>query len=233
MYNHTGTSLSLDHPVCEPGKKNVAFNSDVECRKKRKQPVEDPSTHKEIGLHKTVMHVASCWQEGLLVGLRVGDLIDDNSHAALRDDVGTAVADLNADNRMCSIDAHHGEQVHHRICAPTDHCPHLCSSDLSGDNWVSLVVGGLCKSIEELIHNVQEEDHGDEPASPTWCQVTGDNKLAVVARGNHESRTHTKVPSLAAECCVIELHHETDLNQEQGHSQEPIHVTIGVVECPC
>merc|ERR1740117_2294323 len=173
---------------------------------------------------------STSWQKCLFVGLGVRDLVDHNSHTALGDDVGAAVANLNADDGMCGIDAHHGEQVHNGVCAPTDHGPHLSSADLCGDGWVSLSSCGLCKTIEELVHNVQEEDHGNEPAHPTRGQVTGDNKLAIVAGGDHEGRANAKVPSLAAECCIVDLHHQKDLDQEQWHGQEPIHVTVGIVE---
>ena len=76
------------------------------------------------------MRVAS-WQEGLLVGLGVRDLVDDQAHTALGDDVGGAIADLNADNGMGGIDAKHGEQVHNRVCAPTDHGHDLCIANLA------------------------------------------------------------------------------------------------------
>merc|ERR1711865_559162 len=192
--------------------------------------VEGASTTRRCPFLRGLMQVTSSWQEGLLVRLCVGDLIDHNAHTALGDDVGGAVAELNADNRMRSIDAKHGEQVHNRICAPADNRQHLRISDLSSDNWISLTVCSLCETVEKLIDNVQEEDHGQEPAHPTRGQVTGDNKLAVIARRDHQGRTDSKVPSLAAEGCIVEFHHEEDLNQEQGHCQEPIHVTVGIVE---
>merc|ERR1719240_1577554 len=175
------------------------------------------------------VHTTS-WQESLLVGLRVGDLINHDANTALGDDVGDAVANLNANDSMCGIDAEHGEQVHNREGAPTDHGPHLCGADLVGDDWVSLSSCGLCKTVEELVDNVQEEDHGQHPAAPTRSEVTGDDEFAIVARCNHEGRADTKVPGLLAEHFVVKLHHEKDLDQEQGHGQEPIHVTIGIVE---
>ena len=41
---------------------------------------------------------SASWQEGLLVGLSIRDLVDHNAHTALGDDVGDAVANLDVDD---------------------------------------------------------------------------------------------------------------------------------------
>merc|ERR1719197_1987033 len=97
---------------------------------------------------------------------------------------------------MCSVDAHHGEQVHNWVCAPTDDGHDLRTANLALENLISLLVSGFRKADEKLIDNVQEEHHGQEPAHPTWGEISSDNELAVVARGNHESRTYAEGPSL-------------------------------------
>merc|ERR1712064_150111 len=103
-----------------------------------------------------------------LVGLCIRDLVDDQSHTTLGDDVGNAVTDLNGDNRLCSVNAKHGEQVHNRICTPTDHGHHLGNFDLVLDDYVGLTVRCSRKTDEELKDNVQEETHRQKPTDPTW-----------------------------------------------------------------
>merc|ERR1711953_459361 len=143
-----------------------------------------------------------------ILGLRVGDLVNHQSHTALRDDVGDTVADLNGDNRRRGIDAEHGEQVHDRVCAPANYSHHLSSLDFALDFWVGFGVRGSRKANEKLIDNVQEEAHGEGPAHPTWCEVTRDDKLTVIARYNHQSSAHPESPSLAAVCLVVKFHHQ-------------------------
>merc|ERR1711959_568274 len=107
-----------------------------------------------FALHRVdvTQKAASRWQKAFLVGLCIGDLIDDQSHTALGDDVRGAVANLNANNCMGSIDAKHGEQVHNRVCAPTDHGPHLGSANLAGNDWVSLTVSGPSETDKQTWH---------------------------------------------------------------------------------
>ena len=118
---------------------------------------DGPSTNKEAELHSLLRSRSLHGQRASLLG---------SVYSVLWDNVGGAIADLNADNCLCSIDVHHREQVHNRMCAPTDHRPHLCGSDLAGDGWVSFGMCGLCRAIEEHVHNVHEENHGQSPAHP-------------------------------------------------------------------
>merc|ERR1719230_1610728 len=78
------------------------------------------------------------WQVGLLLGLGVRDFVDQQADTALGDDVGDAVAQLNGDNCCCRFDSEHGEQVHHRISAPTDHRHDLCGFNVASDHRVRL-----------------------------------------------------------------------------------------------
>merc|ERR1712100_161174 len=122
----------------------------------------------------------------LLLRLRVRDLVDQDPHTTLRDDVGHGVTELNGDHRRGATDVQHGEQIDHWVCAPTDHSPDLRGRNLRLDGRVLLLVGGIAETDEELLNDVQEEAHGEEPAPPTIGEVTCDGELYVVARGNHE-----------------------------------------------
>merc|ERR1711862_428333 len=124
----------------------------------------------------------------LLFRLCVGDLVDDQTNAALGNDVRDAIANLDSHHSMSGINAKHGEEVHHRVCAPADHCHDLCSLDLALNFWVRLTVRGFRQANKELVDDVQEEHHGDEPAHPARSQVASDDQLTIVARDDHEGR---------------------------------------------
>merc|ERR1712137_1111906 len=125
-------------------------------------------------------------RHSLLLRLGIGNLIDNQPDSALGNDVGHTIAQLDANDCPRWIDLEHGEQVHNRVCAPADACHDLCSTNLTGNDWVFLAFGGSCKSDKEFVHDVQEEGHGQKPAHPTWSQVTSDDKFSVVTRYNHK-----------------------------------------------
>ena len=50
--------------------------------------------------------------------LDLGDVVREQADAALRDDVGDAIADLNPDNSTRPRDAQHGNDVHNGVGAP-------------------------------------------------------------------------------------------------------------------
>merc|ERR1712048_1188124 len=149
------------------------------------------------------MSAQSSAQEALLGGLGIGDLVDQESNTALGNDVRGAIANLNGHDRVCCCDAVHWEQVNHWVGAPADHGHNLGGADLAPDCWVSLVVGGSGKT---------------------------NNELTVVAGDNHEGRAKSKCPGLAVVRLLVQIHHQEDLNEQQRHSQEPVHVSVGIVE---
>merc|ERR1711976_1155710 len=182
---------------------------------------------------RTRGHQHSCSQHGvvLLAGrFRISDLIDEEPNSALGDDVRSAVADLNGDHSRGCVDAQHGEEVDHWISAPADHCHELGALDLALDSLICLTVGGGRKTNKELIHDVEEEAHGQKPAKPARSEVTGDNQLTVVARDDHESRANSKYPRLATVFLRSQIHHQENLNEQKRHSQQPVHVTVRIIE---
>merc|ERR1712070_468118 len=139
--------------------------------------------------------------EGILVVLHsitslgrlgVSDLVDGQANPTLGNDIRDAITNLDAHHCMCGVDAQHWEEVHDWVCAPADHCHHLCSLDLAFDPWVCLAVSGVRKTNEEFVNNVQEEHHGNEPAHPPWGQVASDDQFAIVARNNHQCSAHSQ-----------------------------------------
>merc|ERR1719313_2440923 len=49
-------------------------------------------------------------------------------------------------------------------------------------------------------------------------------------RDNHEGRPDAQSLGFFAECCWIQFHHQENLNQQKRHGQEPIHVTVSIIE---
>merc|ERR1712190_76196 len=137
--------------------KAVRHTSDCRCRRNNSRDV----------VNKELAQTISLSQQSLFVRLCISDLVDEKSNTTLGDDIRCAVANLDADNCLGSIDAKHWEQIHNRVCAPTDDCHNLRSLDLAFDSRIGLTVRSSCKADEELVDNVQEEHHGDEPTDPT------------------------------------------------------------------
>merc|ERR1712156_929288 len=75
-----------------------------------------------------------------LARLGIGDLVDQKANAAFGDDVRCTIADLDGDDRVRGSDAEHGEEVHNRVCAPTDHRHLLSELDLPLDLRVALTL---------------------------------------------------------------------------------------------
>merc|ERR1711978_111536 len=107
----------------------------------------------------------------LLLRLRVRNLVDEQAHATLRDDVRSTVAHLDADHSLRGRDAQHGEEVHYGVGAPADHSHQLGRLDLVLHNPVGLLLSGLAQADQQLLDDVKEEGHGDEPADPARRQV--------------------------------------------------------------
>merc|ERR1712137_213789 len=99
-------------------------------------------------------------RHSLLLRLGIGNLIDNQPDPALGNDVGYTIAQLDANDCPRWIDLEHGEQVHNWVSAPADACHNLRGTNLTGNNWVLLALGGSGKSDKELVHDVQEEGHG-------------------------------------------------------------------------
>merc|ERR1712023_123189 len=179
---------------------------------------------------RKIASITSRSEELLCVRLSISDLVDDEANTALGDDVRHAVANLDGHNRLGGIDSEHWEEVHNWVCAPADDGHHLSHLDLALDGWVRLQLSCSGQANQQLVHNVQEEEHGHKPAHPAWGQITGDSQLSVVATDDHECRTNTQGLCLLIVHLRLQLHHQQDLDQQQRHGQEPIHVTVGIVE---
>merc|ERR1712014_561437 len=97
------------------------------------------------------------WQEHVFLGLRDGDLVDEQPNSTFGNDVRCTIADLDAHHSLGCTDSHHGEQVDNWVCAPADDRGNLSHLDLATDVVISLGVCGGGQPNEELSDNVQEE----------------------------------------------------------------------------
>merc|ERR1712146_856209 len=106
----------------------------------------------------------------LQLRLRVRDLVDQEAHATLRDDVRGAVAALDQHHGLCwgarSMEADQGDDVHHGVGEPADNRDPAGLPDHGLDAGVGLLRGGLLQSEEQLLDDEGEEDEGSEPVVP-------------------------------------------------------------------
>merc|ERR1712039_725653 len=85
-------------------------------------------------------------------------------------------AHLNGYDCFRCCEAEHWEQIDNRVRAPTDHGHNLRRVDLLCNLWVGFTGGGSCKAHQKLVHDVQEEAHGEEPTHPSWGQITSNDE---------------------------------------------------------
>merc|ERR1719502_866507 len=168
---------------------------------------------------------------GLGLGLGVGDLVDDQTHTALGDHVGGAVADLDQHHSLGAGHSEHGHQVDHGVGAPGDHGPHAGGVHLGGHGGVGLGVDGVLQANGQGVHNEQEGHHAGEPEHEAGSHLGGvQDQLTGVAKDDHQGGQHAQLLALLVGLLGGQLHHQHDLDQQQGHGQQPVHVAVGVVE---
>ena len=166
----------------------------------------------------------------IIGGLGDRDVVDEEANAALGDDVGHTVAELDGDDRAGAIQAEHREDVHDRVRAPRDHGRPADPCELQGDLLVLLLCDSTLQADEEGVHNVQEGDHREGPPHPADVEVALDDELAGVAEDNHDAGGNAEGGRLRRGIVGWELHDEDDLNHEERHGEHPVHVPVRVVE---
>merc|ERR1712032_816121 len=162
--------------------------------------------------------------------LQGGDLVDEQANTALGDDVGHAVTDLHCNNCLSSSNPEHGKQINHGVCAPADDGDDLAEGDHALHCGVLLTGGGISKANEQGVDDAQEDHHGEEPACPTLAQVAADDELSWVSYGDHRGGCDSKLLAISAALSGAHLHGQDDLHEQQGPGQEPVHVSVSIVE---
>merc|ERR1719336_221644 len=80
----------------------------------------------------------------------------------------------------------------------------------------------------ELLHNIQEWNHGKEPPHPSALRIVLD--LAGIAESHHDRRGDTQIPALAHRLLSWQPHDQDQLDQEERGCKYPIDISIGIVE---
>merc|ERR1719335_488017 len=177
-------------------------------------------------------------EQATLLELRlgVGDLVDQEPHTALRDDIREAVAALDVQHGLCpwralAVEPHEWDDIDDRVRQPADHGPPPGLPDEVPDASVRLLLAGLLEPEDQLLNNVAERDHGTGPVVPPFGNArAGEEKLTGVPNDDHQGGGDTEAPALGAALFRRQLHAEHDLDEQQRNRQEPVHVTVGVVE---
>jgi hypothetical protein len=170
-----------------------------------------------------------------LNGMRLGhgDGVDEEADSALGNDVRDGVSDLNEHHRLAARKADHGENVHYRVGAPRDHCRPLCLLDQATDIGVRLRFRRGSEANEQGVHNVEKRKHGEEPVQPAGIKVRLlKDEFTRVAEDDHEGSCSAKSDALRARLFSTEVHDKDYFDEEERYGQEPIHVTVSIVERP-
>merc|ERR1712176_752675 len=189
--------------------------------------------YQESGLHVSLDTLLLA-VTALHSGLGASDVVDEEADAALGDHVRHGVADLDGDHGASGETSlasggsrQHWHDVDDGVGAPRDDgCP-ACPLDLIADSlWLRIL--GLLEAVEEGVHDVAEWEHRQSPVGPAGGSITG--ALAWVAVEDHEAGEDAEAQALLLGLLWGQLHHEHDLDQEEGHGEQPVHVAVGIVE---
>merc|ERR1711912_29424 len=123
--------------------------------------------------------------------------------------------------------AQHWHDEDDGVGAPREHgCPACPLDSILALLWLSLL--GLLEADEERVDDVGERQHGEEPEAPAGGGV--DRGLTRVSVEDHEAGGDTESAAAGEGLLLGELHHQDDLDEEQGHGEEPVDIAVCVVE---
>ena len=145
----------------------------------------------------------------------------------LGNEVRDGVADLLIAACRGTADAHHLDDVDTWVCEPGDDCQVAGLHEESTDT-LRVRLGGSSQANHKGLHHKGEWAHGHGPEDPAGGIVVLD--LARIADGNHESRGNSKLPCQVLSLLHWQSHDQDQLDQKQRDSQEPVNVSVGIVE---
>merc|ERR1712088_951558 len=174
---------------------------------------------------------ATCSIPSLDLALLRGDGPDQDTEDRFGDDVRNRVSDLLASCRRDARDSHHLDDVHEGISQPgNDRKP--ASVPRERCDRFTMCGGQLISSCTqtdgELLHNVQEWNHGKEPPHPSALRIVLD--LARIAKSHHDRRGDTQIPALLHRLLSWQPHDQDQLDEEEWDSKNPVDISIGIVE---
>mmetsp|Transcript_53677 Transcript_53677/g.142736 ORF Transcript_53677/g.142736 Transcript_53677/m.142736 type:complete len:304 (-) Transcript_53677:100-1011(-) len=108
---------------------------------------------------------------------------------------------------------------HHREVPGNRHQPHHAAR---------LPRGGPAQGAHEHDDHEEEGDHG--AGEPEKSRAVLGLLVARVAEGDHQHAGEAQGGGQAHGVAVGEAHDEDELDEQEGHGEEPVHVPVGVVE---
>merc|ERR1719433_951025 len=156
---------------------------------------------------------------------------DQHTEDRLGDHVRNRVPDLLASCRRDAGDSHHLDDVHKGIGQPgNDRKPASVSCERC--DRLPMCGGQLLRSCTqpdgELLHNIQEWNHGKEPPHPSAGWIVLD--LAGIAKSHHDGRGDTQIPALAHRLLSWQPHDQDQLDEEERDRENPVDISIGIIE---
>lgn len=156
-----------------------------------------------------------------------GDAPAEKTHDGFGDDISKRVSNLNHNLGLGSGDAEDGGEVHDRVERPGKN-----GDEASLGNQFTRAFGlfadGISKSDVECVNDHEKGDHGHEPEHLAGASVVSD--LTGVSQENHDGRESSKLLALGGSLFGVKSHDKDELHEEKGHGEEPIDVTVSVVE---
>eukprot|EP00451_Oxyrrhis_marina_P012216 CAMPEP_0204315236 /NCGR_PEP_ID=MMETSP0469-20131031/4694_1 /ASSEMBLY_ACC=CAM_ASM_000384 /TAXON_ID=2969 /ORGANISM="Oxyrrhis marina" /LENGTH=295 /DNA_ID=CAMNT_0051295847 /DNA_START=7 /DNA_END=891 /DNA_ORIENTATION=+ len=163
----------------------------------------------------------------LKAGLLRSDSPDQHTEHSLGHDVSHAVSDLLIHRRHRPGQPDVLNDIHKRISQPANR-GEVASRGDEPDNALGLAGSGLTQAGQQGIHHIEERDHGQRPPDPADSQVVLD--LTRVPQGHHHRARQAQLRAHGSGLTGRQLHDQDQLDQQQWHGQQPINVTVGVVE---
>merc|ERR1719161_3135995 len=142
-------------------------------------------------------------------------------------DVSDRIADLLTGCRRHAGDPDHLDDVHEGIGQPRDDREPASVPRERRDRWC-LLLRGFAQPNRQLRHNVEKWNHGKEPPHPPAARIALD--LAWIAKSHHHSRGDAQRPALAHRFRGWQSHDENQLDEKERDRQNPVDISIGVIE---
>ena len=168
--------------------------------------------------------------------LGCSNAVDEHSKDCLGDNVSNGVTNLLGSGCRGTGNAESLHHVHGGVSALGHDSRRSFQADDQGVHHVTEGDHGQeppdealgAETHDELGNNVQEGNHGESPPHEATRRVVLD--LAAVAEGYHDCGGSAESDTLGSELGSGQSYHTQQLNEEEGHCQEPINVTVGIVE---
>merc|ERR1719316_2068893 len=163
----------------------------------------------------------------LLARLVRGNGPDQYTEDRLRDHIRNGVADL-LRRRCCDArKADHLHDVHAGVGTPRDD-REPARVGREGRGLRLHLRGRIRQADGKLPHDIEERDHRHEPPQPAAARLI--LNLPRVAEANHHRRRHPQRPRLLRGLLRGEPHHQDQLDEQERHREQPVHVAVRVVE---